>query len=473
MLKITATMPLARSSVGRRHWPRTEARRRWYLGARRSTKIRARAEISLVLSVLTHGCGDANTATDFAAATVQAESPRTGHVEAETAPPCPPGMALIPPEPGAQASVPWFCLDRAEVTVAAWRECVEAGVCLPPSSHAKQRRPEGRTWDEKRDDLPVNYINHTQADAFCRWSGKRLPSVAEWSWAYRSASSKRNVPWGVWKLAPEEESRVLNAMPEGAVCRPAPGAERWTAPCPVATNPGDATKQGVFDMVGNLKEWMSDSDEGPWHGSLPSTGPATLHFLCGDSFRGNFFNLSVAGNCSSLPGGFAREDYGVRCARAPNLELPRFSSFPCPPLFGQQRDKALALLHEYHELLAARAFDRALSWQNERIDPKLFDEMRLAIHFTDEDFIGLWSMGGGMTKRMLEDGRPAPLVPDADIVFTCEDWKYTPLTHDGRPVLRVDDADGQALPFCLRFAATGWVLSCIFPAKSKPSGDPQ
>jgi len=218
-------------------------------------------------------------------------------------------------------------------------------------------------------------------------------------------------------------------------------------------------------MVGNVKEWMSDSDEEPWMGPLPSNGSATQRFLCGDSFLEKFFNLAIAGSCSSLPGGFAEEHFGVRCARAPYLELPRFSSFPCPTLFGKQRDEALALLHEYHELLAGRAFDRALMWQNERIDPRLFDEMRLAIHFTDEEFTGLWSMGGGMTRRVLKEGRPAPLVPDTDIVFTCEDWKYTPVTQDGRPVLRVNDADGQALPFCLRFAATGWVVSCIFPER--------
>jgi len=472
MLKITATMPLARSSVGRRHWPRTEARRRWYLGARRSTKIRARAEISLVVSVLAHGCGDANNATDIAAATAQAESTRTHHVGAETAPPCPPGMALIPPEPGAQASVPWFCLDRTEVTVAAWRTCVEAGACQPPMFDGPHR-PEWMTWNSERGELPINYINHPQAESFCRWRGKRLPSVAEWSWAYRSASPDRNVPWGVWKVAPEEESRILNAMPAKPVCRPTPNGERLAVPCSVGVSTGDATTQGVLDMVGNVGEWTSDRDDKKRSNADGTEVLEVRHEICGDSFRDNFFNLHVGESCSVFPSEAAYEGMGVRCATAPVVELPRFSSFPCPPLFGNQRDEALALLHEYHELLAGRAFDRALSWQNERIDPKLFDEMRLAIHYTNEEFTGLWSMGSGMTKRMLEDGRPAPLVHDADIVFTCEDWKYTPVTQDGRPVLRVDGAEGQALPFCLRFAATGWVLSCIFPPRPESSGAAQ
>lgn len=428
----------------------------------------------LAISYPAHACDEATTTDSVTEATARVEGARRHDVEPERARPCPPDMALIPPEPGAWASVPWFCLDRTEVTVAAWWTCVWVGACEPPSFKGPHR-PEWMTWNAQRYDLPVNYINQTRADAFCRWAGKRLPSVAEWSWAYRSASSERNVPWGVWKVASEEESRVLNTMPTEAVCRPPPGGERLTTPCSVGTSPGDTTKQGISDMVGNVREWTSDRDDTPWPGARRVTeGPPTQHEICGDSFRTNFFNLAVAGDCSVFPSELAYEKMGVRCASAPDVDLPQLSPFPCPTLYGKLRDDALALLHEYHRLLASGSFDRALAWQTSRIDPRLFAEARLSMYLSDADLAELWSVGGGLATTMLKDGALAPLVPDADIAFACDDWKYTPVTHDGRAVLRVDGADGKPLPFCLRLAATGWVVPCIFPARSgEPGGSPK
>ncbi len=429
---------------------------------------------ALTVSCLAHACGSATSANNATEQAVRAESPE--HVDPATTPPCPPEMALIPPEPGARTSVPWFCLDRTEVTVNAWQACVHAGACLPtPPFHPETRTTRRTTtWGSNRDDrheLPINYVNHAEADAYCGWAGKRLPSRAEWAWAYRSASSARNVPWGVWRFTSEPESLAFNVMPNEPVCRPPPNGKRLATPCPVGASPGDATDQGVLDMVGNVSEWTSERDDRTLSAEPTGEGRVSRHRICGDSFDENFFNLPVAGNCPSVPSDGAYASFGVRCAKVPDVSLPHIASFPCPILHGEQRDEALALLHEYHGLLASRAFDRALEWQTSRVDPAFFAEFRLELDFDDALIIDFLSTGGGETKRMLEGATLAPLVPDADIVFSCKNWKYTPVTQDGRPVLRVDDAHVKQLPFCLRPDSTGWVLPCILPDKSGASDE--
>ena len=97
-----------------------------------------------------------------------------------------------------------FELSRSEVTVAAFRACVEARGCNPQDTGGDCN------WDQpNRDGHPVNCVSWTDARSFSAWlgSGWRLPSEAEWEYAARGQGRDREYPWG--DLAPTcDQARV-------------------------------------------------------------------------------------------------------------------------------------------------------------------------------------------------------------------------------------------------------------------------
>ena len=174
-----------------------------------------------------------------------------------------------------------YCIDRTEVTVAAYTRCVASGKCTAPAEPAKlggDRLCNGTRGD--RQDHPVNCVDWNQAKAYCAWANRRLPSEAEWEYAARGGEGS-TYPWG--SEAPS--ARRLNAC--GSECRArgkqlGPGASKvmyedtdgWEATAPVGSFPGGASPFGALDMAGNVWEWTAD-----WYGeyqagaSTNPTGP--------------------------------------------------------------------------------------------------------------------------------------------------------------------------------------------------------
>ena len=208
-------------------------------------------------------------------------------------PACPAGMLRVPggafamgspdgvgdddEHPRHAVTVSAFCLDRTEVTVAAYEACVAAGRCTAPH---RERSPYCNHPD--RGDHPVNCVDWGQAVAYCRWLGRRLPSEAEWEYAARG-SDGRLYPWG---NEPPSASR-LNACGRECVAwgkrvlgRDWPAMydadDGWATTAPVGSFPAGASPFGALDMAGNVWEWTAD-----WHGSYPDSpvtdprGPAT------------------------------------------------------------------------------------------------------------------------------------------------------------------------------------------------------
>ncbi len=166
--------------------------------------------------------------------------------------------------------VPSFCIDKTEVTVAAYMACTS---CEKPTLTVQI---EGLTpnalsfWGDycNRPDAPnhpINCVSWYDAKAYCASVGKRLPTESEWELAARGTSQKA-YPWG---QAPPSAER-LNAC--GAECQkalterfqkmdkdPWPGmhVDDDGAPftAPVGRYPHGATPQGVLDLAGNVWEW--------------------------------------------------------------------------------------------------------------------------------------------------------------------------------------------------------------------------
>lgn len=101
--------------------------------------------------------------------------------------------------------------------------------------------------------LPVVQVTWHGASLFCKSEGKRWPTEAEWELAARGASpitARTPWPWGT-------ESPVCERV---TVARDTDGLCHHLGPVPVAigTSAGDVTPHGVFDLGGNVREWVLD-----------------------------------------------------------------------------------------------------------------------------------------------------------------------------------------------------------------------
>ena len=152
-----------------------------------------------------------------------------------------------------------YRMDRTEVTNAQYASCVDDGACTPPASSSSRTRSTyyGETAYANH---PVIFVSWHQADAYCRWAGKRLPTEAEWEKAARGASDTRAYPWG--DQAPN--STLANIWP----CSTCVGDT--TA---VGSYPAGVSLYGALDMVGNVMEWVNDWYDASYYGLSPGTNP--------------------------------------------------------------------------------------------------------------------------------------------------------------------------------------------------------
>jgi len=224
-------------------------------------------------------------------------------------------------KPVHMVTVAAFRLDRTEVTVGAYGECVRAGRCSEPEPYTAER---GNyrvfcNWHhpEDRASHPVNCVDFGQATSFCTWAGKRLPTEEEWEYAARAGAEGRKFPWG----NDEPNETRLNACgdecPKNLIAQRFPGGkpmysanDGWPETAPVGSFPAGASKHGVLDLAGNVWEWTS-SLYATYDGSR--TEPKRV--LRGGSWGGGDAHTERTTNRFRLDPSSRAQFLGFRCAR--------------------------------------------------------------------------------------------------------------------------------------------------------------
>ena len=143
-----------------------------------------------------------------------------------------------------------YYIDKYEVTVAEFKRFLDATTRTPPRIWTEEEWR--RIYPSPGEDHPMNGVSWYDADAYCRWVGKRLPTEAEWEKAARGTDG-RQWPWG---NDPNLPSRVRANTQEAGV--------GWTMP--VGSYPEGVSPYGVYDMAGNVMEWTSS-----WYQPYPGS----------------------------------------------------------------------------------------------------------------------------------------------------------------------------------------------------------
>jgi serine/threonine-protein kinase len=109
---------------------------------------------------------------------------------------------------------------------------------------------------EGRDDHPVVQVSWFDADAYCAWAGRRLPTDAEWEKAARGTDA-RAFPWGS-EFDPARLNYCDRSCPIPSEKRDPSHDDGFAYTAPVGSFPQGASPYGALDMAGHAWEWTAD-----------------------------------------------------------------------------------------------------------------------------------------------------------------------------------------------------------------------
>lgn len=191
-----------------------------------------------------------------------------------------------------------YYLDLFEVTNAQYGACISAGVCTQGRRRNSFTRS-GYGDDPTYADYPMIAVTWDQAEAYCAWAGKRLPTEAEWEYAASGPDNQR-WPWG------DTFDVTLSAA-----------SARDTQP--VGSYPLGASPYGVFDMAGNVREWVADAYNADFYASSPPRDPlaetGNRRIYRGGSFANPDPALYTTSRRVVNVRGYYDLDLGFRCAQ--------------------------------------------------------------------------------------------------------------------------------------------------------------
>ncbi|MEE2829473.1 MAG: SUMF1/EgtB/PvdO family nonheme iron enzyme [Myxococcota bacterium] len=239
----------------------------------------------------------------FGCTTRSEEEEHRSGVRPEAQSNCPEGMAFIP---GGE-----YLLGRT-VEVSPWTSSqIEA--TAPDGYWALPNPAEKVTISEfcidrfeypnERGQLPRFDVNWDDSVALCRAAGKRLPTRLEWQAAAQGTSGRRYSYGNTF-----DEKRCNTEVDAGNFSGLAPAGKFKDCVSP----------EGVYDLDGNLSEWVATDWEGPWYDNKTWGGPSELArtLMGGTMWPGDVYGQDATSRHRHRTGERWRDD-GFRCALTP------------------------------------------------------------------------------------------------------------------------------------------------------------
>jgi formylglycine-generating enzyme required for sulfatase activity len=197
-----------------------------------------------------------------------------------------------------------FWMDQVEVTNAMYGKCVREGSCTRPVSDNKYYG----NWIYHHH--PVVYVDWFQANEYCEWAGRELPTEAQWEKAARGTDGGK-YPWGNVPPNPRLANFTESLTGESL------SSFRY---------PLGASPYGVLNMSGNVREWVVDWFSLTYYQVSPymnPTGPenGTERSLRSGAYDAEANEITTYRRYKHEPqsGGLSR---GFRCAESSDVALP-------------------------------------------------------------------------------------------------------------------------------------------------------
>jgi formylglycine-generating enzyme required for sulfatase activity len=195
-----------------------------------------------------------------------------------------------------------YYIDKYEVTNKLYAACVDAGSCEPPRELYFFPESPNRIYfgNPQYDNYPVIYVDWNMAKNYCEWRDARLPTEAEWEKAARGTTD--NIyPWG-------NDLDCQKANYQNCVNRTSE----------VGSYPGGVSPYGVYDMTGNVWEWVADWFADNYYATSSRqnpTGPITgqSRVLRGGAWPR--YDVTIYHRLNFAPT-YYTFDIGFRCARS-------------------------------------------------------------------------------------------------------------------------------------------------------------